>query len=217
MGGRDILIEKIKQLIRSLFQEGDKSNKKRIVMIIGIVGLLLIIVSNMLTPEKKREEHVQLAVEEKENDTLHVTEDASLIVNVAEIEKRYEKDLQTMLNNIDGVTDVEVMVNLHSSNVKVYEKNTSIGKQVTEEIDKNGGERSIEDETEESEIVFVRQGDREVPLLIQTNKPDVKGVLIIAKGAHQVEVKKWIVDAVSKVLDVPTHRISVMPKVEGDN
>lgn len=180
-----------------------------------MVGLLFIVFSNIFTTNKKPEEHVQLSLESNEKEQLSIDDESSLIVNVAEIESRYEKDLQAMLNNIDGVSDAEVMVNLNSSNVKVYEKNTSIGKQFTEEIDKSGGERSIDDETEENEIVFVRQGDREVPLLIQTNKPDVKGVLIIAKGAHNMEIKKWIIDSVSKVLDVPTHRISVMPKIDG--
>lgn len=217
MGGRDILIEKLKKLFRTLFQKSDKSNKVRNIVVIGFIGLLFIVISNLFTTEDKLEGQGQLVIEQEDTGELHTKNDTALIVNVDEIEKRYEQDLQDMLNNIQGVSDVDVMVNLHSTNVNVYEKNKSLGKQTTEETDKSGGERSVEDETEEAEVVLVRQGDQEVPLLIQTNKPDVKGVLIIAKGADNVEIKKLIVDSVSKVLDVPTHRISVMPKVEGEN
>lgn len=217
MGGRDILIEKIKEFFKALFREGDKSNRNKYIIIIGCIGLLFIIVSNFFSSPDKVEEQPQFTTERETNAQESVGEDSALIVSVSEVEKQYEEDIQKMLNNIQGVSDAEVMVNLSSTNVKVYEKNVIVGKQTTEETDKNGGERYIEDETQETEVVFVRQGDREVPLLVQTRKPDVKGVLIIARGADNVEIKKWIVESVSKVLDVPTHRISVMPKVKGEN
>lgn len=210
------MIEKIKKLFRVIFQEGDKTTKRKYIIIIGFIGLVFIIISNLFSPDKKVEEHVELSFEKEEKGEVHQRDESALIVNVNEIEQKYENQLQKMLNHIEGVSDVEVMVNLNSTNVNVYEKNRSIGKQTTEETDKSGGERRVEDETEDSEIVFVRQGDREVPLLVKTNKPDVKGVLIIARGAENVEVKKLIIDSVAKALDVPTHRISVMPKMKGD-
>lgn len=217
MGGRDILIERLKKVFRVLFKESDNSNKKKYIIVIGFIGLIFIVLSNLFSSGDKNGEQIQLKIEDEEKGVQHIADDTALIVNVNEVEKKYEKDLQKMLNNIQGVTDADVMVNLHSTNVNVYEKNKSTGKQMTEETDKSGGERVVEDETEDTEVVLVRQGDREVPLLIQTNKPNVKGVLIIAKGVEDVEVKKAIIESVSRVLDVPTHRISVMPKMEGEN
>lgn len=217
MGGRGVLIEKIKHFFQKIFQEGDKSSKKRYVIAIGLIGLLFIIFSNLFSTNNNNNEQVQLAIEKEDNAEVHTDEDLLLTTNVTEIEKKYELDLEKMLNSIQGVSSADVMVNLSSTNVKVYEKNKSIARQSTEENDKSGGERIVEDETEDSEVVFVREGDREVPLLMQTNKPDVKGVLIIAQGAEHVEIKKLIVESVARVLDVPTHRISVMPKVKGDN
>lgn len=139
-------------------------------------------------------------------------EEVSLITNVSEIEAHYEKSLQTMLNQIQGVSEVEVMVNVDSTNVQVYEKDLIVGKQSTEETDKNGGRRTVEDETQETKLVFIRQGDQEVPVLVQTKKPEIRGVFIIAKGADNATTKQWIIESVSKVLDVPSYKISVMPK-----
>ena len=104
------------------------------------------------------------------------------------------------------------MVNVDSTNVNVYEKDLIIRNSKTDETDRNGGMRKVEDETKETKLVYVRQGDQEVPVLVQTKKPEVRGVFIIAKGVENATVKKWIVESVSKVLDVPTYRISVMPK-----
>lgn len=128
------------------------------------------------------------------------------------METMYENDLQKMLNEIKGVSEVEVMVNIDSTNVQLYEKDTVQGMQSTVEYDQNGGERTIKDETKETKLVFVRQGDEEVPLLVKTKKPEVRGVFIIAKGVENAQVKQLVVESVSKVLDVPTYRISVVPK-----
>src|SRR5699024_2775681 len=154
----------IKQLFQKIFQEGDKSSKKRYVIAIGLIGLLFIIVSNFFTTNDKNDEQIQQAIEKESNEDLQSDEGFSLISNVDEVEEKYERKLQEMLNNIQGVSDADVMVNLSSTNVKVYEKNKSTATQLTEENDKSGGERRVEDETEESDIVFVREGDREVPL-----------------------------------------------------
>src|SRR5699024_10542431 len=122
------------------------------------------------------------------------------------------KDLTAMLENIDKVANVEVMVNLDSTKVKVYEKNLITSQQTTDETDTQGGMRKLEDQSEETETVLIRQGDKETPILVQTKKPNVRGVFVVADGVEDIEIKKWVIEAVSRVLDVPTHRVSVMPK-----
>lgn len=43
-------------------------------------------------------------------------------------------------------------------------------------------------------------------------KPKIVGVLVVAKGAEDIKVKTMIVEAVTRALDVPSHRVSVQPK-----
>ena len=148
----------------------------------------------------------------KEEVEVTSSEKEPLTSEVAELEKSYEQDLEGMLNKIQGVSEAEVMVNLESTKINVYEKNLIVGEQSTDESDRNGGIRKVEDRTEETQVVLVRQGDKEVPMLVKTERPKVSGVFIVAKGADHATVKSWIVEAVSRVLDVPTHRVSVMPK-----
>src|SRR5690625_6637735 len=99
-----------------------------------------------------------------------------------------------MLNEITGVSEVKIMVNIDSTNVQVYEKDLIVGTQTTDELDNNGGERRVEDETKETKIVFVRKGDQEVPVLVQTKKPEVRGVFIIAKGAGNAQLKNGLLN-----------------------
>lgn len=195
-------------------EDGNKPPSKKMgyLIIIALVGLLLIIFGKVLTPTEGTKEEFPLNKEENDLDQQPVSKEVSVDSNVNELESSYEKELKEMLEKIQGVSEVEVMVNLDSTNVKIYEKNLIKGQQTTDESDKNGGIRKVEDNTEETQVVLVRQGDQEVPLLVQTRKPDVRGVFVVAKGVDHATVKSWVVDSVSRVLDVPTHRVSVMPK-----
>lgn len=209
MGGRNILREKLQQL----FQLKNLSKKTKYLMIIALIALLLMVLGNAFTSTSNKAGNNPI-IENQQNDQVKetISKESATELIVSELEESYEKDLQEMLNNIQGVSEVEVMVNLDSTNVKVYEKNLIKGQQITDESDTNGGIRKVEDQTEETQVVLVRQGDQEVPLLIQTEKPKVRGVFVVAKGVDHATVKTWVIEAVARVLDVPTHKVSVMPK-----
>lgn len=210
----------MREKLRNLFQLKDggsklkkPSKKTGYLIVIALTGLLLLILGNAFSSSPK-ETIVNNDLNSNPNEPAEetISDEASTTSDVDELESSYEKDLQEMLEKIQGISEVEVMVNLDSTNVKVYEKNLITGQQTTDESDKNGGTRKVEDSTEEKEVVLVRQGDKEVPLLIQTKKPEVRGVFVVAKGVDHATVKKWMVEATARVLDVPTHKVSVMPK-----
>lgn len=215
LGGRVILKKFFEKFLQPKNPDGSKNTSSKLgyILILGLVGILLIILNNIFSASKEGSE-MDRPYEEQQTEEIQVsnTETQDGTATVKELEKSFEADLEEMLNKIQGVSEAEVMVNLNSTDVQVYEKNIIKGQQTTDETDKNGGIRKIEDQTEETQVVFVRQGDREVPLLVTTKKPDVSGVFVVAKGADHATVKKWIVEAVSRVLDVPTHKVSVMPK-----
>ncbi len=64
----------------------------------------------------------------------------------------------------------------------------------------------------DEQLVIIRNGDKEVPIVIETKKPEIRGVVVVAQGAENIEVKKWIIEAVTRALGVPSHRVAVMPK-----
>ncbi|MGM8213471.1 stage III sporulation protein AG [Virgibacillus sp. W0430] len=199
------------KIIPSNIQNGN-NKKTSYLIVIALVGILLIIISNTITSMSNNEDDAEkIQIEENLPEKKEVTE-TSVMTAVDDLETSYENELKAMLEKINGVSNVEVMVNLDSTNIKIYEKNLIVGQQKTNESDQNGGTRKAEDSTEESQVVLVRQGDQEVPILIQTKKPEVRGVFIVAKGADHATTKKWIVESTARVLDVPTHRVSVMPK-----
>lgn len=220
MGGRGILKEKLQNFLQSKKNSNNNGKspfkKTSYLIVIALIGLLLIIIANIFTSSTSKEmeenQHLNSQSEQPLKGEMAEADEVSTIEDVDNLETGYEKALQVMLDKIQGVSEVEVMVNLDSTNVKIYEKNLILGQQSTNESDKNGGIRKVEDSTEETQVVLVRQGDQEVPLLVQTKKPEVRGVFVVAKGVDHATVKKWVIEAIARVLDVPTHRVSVMPK-----
>lgn len=214
-----ILLEWLKSLLQKIGSGGKKPTKIQYAVLIGLVGIFFLLVSQLFEPKENSSpsspnpnlEQPDLVENDawKQNNTSNAD---MTTTTITELEKSYAKELETLLNMITGVSDTEVMINIDATAEQVYQTNLIIGTQETNEEDKNGGTRTIEDETREQNVVIIRRGDEEIPLLIQTKKPSVRGVLVVAKGVDNLEIKRWVIDAVAKVLDVPEHRISVMPK-----
>ncbi|QHS22723.1 stage III sporulation protein AG [Virgibacillus sp. MSP4-1] len=194
--------------------ENGKPTKLSYVMILGLVGILLVLTSNIFQDDSNEPapylEQNQSAPKNSGVETHQSEPDKASII--AEMEKQYETELQEMLKNMEGISGVDVMVNLDATSLKIYEKNRTTNEQTTEEEDSNGGDRTIEEFSEDKQTVIVRSQNDESPILIQTKKPKVRGVLIVGNGLGNVQTEEMVIEAVSRVLDVPTHRISVAPK-----
>ncbi|MFS0751474.1 stage III sporulation protein AG [Oceanobacillus sp. 1P07AA] len=207
---------KIDSFFRPNNEQNDKEKKDKkpsrkigYLIILGLTGLLLLFISNIFSSNEEPEMSLEPPSDQSEP-TKGEEEMASS--DISQLEEEMSGQLATMLNKIQGVNDAEVMVNLDATSEQVYEKNQTRGQQTTDETDRNGGSRVVEDQTEESQVVLFRSGDQEIPLLIQTKQPEVRGVFVVAKGAETPSLKNQVIEAVSRVLDVPTHKISVMPK-----
>lgn len=217
MGGGGKLKDKLKSIWQKLMEK-QPNKKTSYLIIIALIAMFLLIVGNLFSSKQKISTVETPSTEEVKTD--HETEDVSAKTTdsqevVRELEDSYKKDLEQMLNQIEGVSDASVMINLDSTNIKIFEKDLIKGQQTTNEKDTNGGNRKVEDQTEDTQAVLVRQGDQEVPLLVQTKKPNVRGVFVVAKGVGRATIKMWVIEAISSVLDVPTHKVSVMPKKQG--
>jgi len=107
---------------------------------------------------------------------------------------------------------VDVMVNLESTPELVVEKNRNIRSSTNQEMDKEKATRNQNDQSRDEQLVIIQGGKQDQPVVVKTLKPRVRGVLVVAKGADNIQVKAWITEAVQKVLDVPAYKISILPK-----
>lgn len=121
-----------------------------------------------------------------------------------------EKELKVALENAAGVGRTEVMITLKASSEKValkdnpydtsYEHNSPGDGTL---IEKNSSKR---DET----TVYEENGNDKTPYIIKKIEPQVNGVLVVAEGGDNPEVKKEIIETIQVLFGVELHKIKVM-------
>ncbi len=139
-------------------------------------------------------------------------DDANAPSTISDYEASFENQLKDALEAIIGVNDVSVVVNIDASEKKVFQTNKSTSQQTTVETDKQGGERNVTDSSQDEQVLVIRKNEQEIPVVSETKKPVIRGVLVVAKGAENIHVKQMILEAVTRVLDVPQHKVAVLPK-----
>lgn len=211
----------LSQLKKWLFTKDDQNDKKpgkyQYLLLVLLFGAAIMLISNTIF--KDEPSNANLAVmkngqegNEEEDVPAFGQKQKAGNDTIAAYERAYEAQLKEALDTIIGVEDVTVVVNVDATESKVLEKNKTSKKQMTDETDREGGKRNVEDISNEEQLVIIRKGEEEVPIVLETKKPKIRGVLVVAKGADNIQVKKWIIEAVTRALDVPSHRVAVMPK-----
>ncbi|WP_373230486.1 stage III sporulation protein AG [Cohnella sp.] len=130
----------------------------------------------------------------------------------AVIESEFESQLKDLLESMVGVGTADVMVTVDSTEETVVQLNEKKMSQITQESDRNGATRHITDISSDGQVVLYEVSGSQSPIVVKKLNPRIRGVLIIAKGAENATVHKLISEAVSRGLDVPMHRIAVMPR-----
>lgn len=191
--------------------KGDSKKRLNFLLILGGVGVGVMLFSSFMQP-KKTEWSMEpttpslMGGEEKQVQT------ESKMSQIEQYEKRFEKQLEEVLSKIVGVDDVSVIVNLESTEEEVVQLDVRESEQVTTEKDKNGGNRSITQNTLDKKTAYYRGEGGDKPIVVKKIKPRVRGVLVVARGVENLQVKAIVMEAVQRTLEVPYHRISVLPK-----
>ncbi|MGG2064470.1 stage III sporulation protein AG [Bacillus sp. S14(2024)] len=207
------------QFFRNFFKGNEKDEKEKkitskFLIVLLILGMLLMFSSNLFQAKKPEVPVLksQTGQEQPKDVPTFGQKDSDNKSIIDKYEKEYEQQLKEALESITGVKDVTITVNLDSSEEIILDKNTVKRSQTTNETDKEGGTRKVEDESTDDKTVIVRQGDKETPIVLRKEKPKVRGVLVVAKGVDNIQVKQMVKEAVTRMLDVPSHRVSVLPK-----
>lgn len=122
-----------------------------------------------------------------------------------------ENRLRSVLAKVEGIGDVEVMITLKGSKEKVILKDTPYTQESMNEVDGEGGNRDSSSINKEDTTVLVNGGNGEnVPYVIQELEPKVEGIVVIAEGGDNVEIKTEIMEAAQVLFNVPAHKVKVM-------
>ncbi len=139
-----------------------------------------------------------------------VSHKAAVNYSLAELERSIAEQVSQILNQVQGAGQVSVNVTLESGPELDYTRNESASQTNIQERDNNGGTRLTTEANEKSEVVFSQKYDE--ALINKEIGPQIKGVLVVAEGASDPRIKAELGKAVQTMLDVPAHRVMVLPK-----
>lgn len=180
-------------------------NKKNLHMLLLLLfaGIGIMLLSSFLTPSKPTLNTGQEDVK---------TSSPAPRSTIKNYEQECEQQLSDVLSKIVGVDDVSIIINFDSDEVVEFATEARDSNQVTNELDKSGGNRSVTQTNTDKKIAHYRNNNNDLPVIVKRVKPKVRGVLVVARGVENLEIKAVVLEAVQRTLDVPLHRISVLPK-----
>lgn len=175
--------------LMKMLKSGDK--KVKIIMLLGILGILLIFLSQVFSSQKPQE---------------NPTVEAGETVTTAEYRKTLEEELAAFISQIEGAGETKVMVTLKGTGETVYlkEQKTDVNQQGDTGSENFSEHRSVS----ESYVVTDGKNGRNTVVKSQL-EPEIKGVVVVCAGGDSPVVQSRILDAVTTALDLSSVRVHI--------
>lgn len=185
--------EKIKEFSKRLTDKKHINN----LLIIVIVGIMIMITASIFNDDLSKNKGKTIQSNEEKTNKIEFEDYGQLL----------EKRLEIILSEIKGVGKVKVMITLEETTEKIPATNSKINNEKTSETDSQGGIREIN--REDSNIEIATKGSDGSVVVLKEIQPEVKGVIVVAEGAYDIEIKEKLYQAVKTVLGVSGNRVEV--------
>lgn len=162
------------------FFKNNDPKKFKIIIAIGLIGILLIAFSDMFYSDKS-------------NSNTEVTDTS---MSYGEYTQELEEKLCSVISSIDGVGECKVMITLENSKESVY---------ATDEEDKIDDSST----SKKDEYVIYDSENGETPVLIKEYYPKIQGVTVVCSGGDNIAVKETVINTVTSLFNISTNRVSV--------
>lgn len=187
-------------ILRKFFQ--NKKNYYSLVLAL-LIGFFLIFINETLFDNKS------LVI--SQNSDAYSISNSNTINNNTQSELSYEsmleEKLEETLSLVEGVGKVKVMITLENSKEIVTKDDTYIESSITTEESTSGDKREILSEKQETSTVKINEDE---PLILKEISPKVSGVIIVAQGGGNIEVKNNLINATKALLNLEIHKIEVL-------
>lgn len=124
-----------------------------------------------------------------------------------------EMQVQSILSTIEGVGNSKVLITFKGSEKQVLAMQEETKTTSVTDSETNGNRTTTETVTEKTPIMVTINGVAQ-PVVLQTFRAEIDGIVIVADGGDNVLVKMKIVDAVCTLLNVDTAKIKIFKMSE---
>lgn len=189
--------KKLKNEVSKLFKNKYMGNILAVLLVIGFILIAITILAPGLLNGK--------------NEVLTEENNTKVNTTASTYEDKQKIELTNILRKIDGVGEVDVMINFESGEEKVAAYDSTNQTTKTEETDTNGGKRVSDQQNDTTKVVMSSESGGNSPVILKTYKPKVIGVVITAEGAESSKVRYDIEKAVSSLYGISVEKVNVYP------
>lgn len=123
--------------------------------------------------------------------------------------KELEEKLEETLSKIDGAGQVSVVVTLSSSSELIIAKTVETTKK-TESTTNNGVTTTKENVEVVEKPIIIDGANGDEPIVLLEVMPKIAGIVVVAEGAKDVNVKLNILKAIQALLTIPNGNIEIL-------
>lgn len=190
-------------MFKDLFKKKDEQpdQKRKIENIVAFIIILIItvlIINSMWSNDESNSNN---------NDTNKVL--AKTEISNTNNTEDLEKNLEEILETINGVGKVKVLIKYSESSQVVAMYNETSSENKTEESDGEGGTKNSTETETKKEIAYTDEDGTSKPITEKVVMPVIEGAIITAQGASNANIKSSIVSAVEAVTGLAVHKIQV--------
>ena len=199
----------------------NKIGKDRFVILL-ICGLLLLVIvvptgkkeGQQESMEGTGEEQTNLDKENQQKTSEFSDKEDSYNINYSHY---MEKRLEEILSCVEGAGRVKVLVTLKQSETMIVEKDSPNERKNIYETGTGGENKNTMELINDTETVYTEDvNGHKVPFVTTRILPEIAGVLVVAGGAGDEEIKKQIAEVIQALFDVDAHKIKIV-KMKGEN
>lgn len=150
------------------------SPKKKLIILLAVTGAVLLLAGALFSGSKKEDSGGAAAVDSED-----------MIAYARSLEDRIVK----LCEEVDGVSDVSVLLTLDGGTERVYAENETGGS-----------------------YVVISAGGEERVVLVREIYSSVRGIGVVCRGGDKIAVQKKLTELLSCALGVPISKISVAGK-----
>ena len=167
-------------------------------LICGLAGLLLLVIAAPVKQKEQKKTQEEVTVQSQEP-----TDE--------QIRQSYEKQLESVLSQVEGVGTVQVAVAMESTGKKQVEKDSPEDTSTSSEKGDSGTERTSQTVTTGETTVYEDTGDGgQTPYISSSTYPEIRGVIVVAQGGDNPLIVQQIQEAVIALFHVEAHEIKVL-------
>ena len=201
--------DKLKKIVGNSEEQGNNKRKiENLVFLVIILIITVVIINYVWSGDKSSNKKVTNSAG-KQLATTNSSQTLASSQNSSTESISLEEKLEDILSKIEGVGSVKVFINYSESSETVAMYNENSKTSTTEETDKTGGTRKVEQTDSQKEVIYQEQNGTKTPIVQKTVEPKIEGAIITAKGAGDINVKTSIIQAVEAATGLATHKIQV--------